>query len=76
MPKKKSAKKKSGKQKVAGRKKTIREKKRIQRKKPTRSMEPSENMSAQIHQGIPSEAQPEPARRFPEDDAEYGGEES
>jgi hypothetical protein len=74
MPKKKSAKKKSGKQKFAGRKKTIREKKRIQRKKPTRSMEPGENMSAQIHQGVVPEAQPEPARRFPVDDAEYGEE--
>jgi hypothetical protein len=78
MRKKKPAKKKSGKKKFASQKKTVRRvrrKKSIQRKKPARFMEPSGNTSAQIHQGVALEAngQSEP-RRFPESDAEYGGE--
>jgi hypothetical protein len=74
MPKKKSAKKKSGNRKPAGRKNTIRRKKPILRKKPTRSMKSLETTSAQIHQGVAPEAQPEPTRQSPGDDAEYGGE--
>jgi hypothetical protein len=66
--------KRPDKKKSARRQKTTRRKKPIQRKRPTRFMEPSENTSAQIHQGVAAEAQPEPARRFPEDDAEYGEE--
>jgi len=74
MRKKKSAKKKPGKRKPSRLKRSIRAKEPIQRKRPTRFMEPTENMSAQIHQGVEPEPQPGPARRFPEDDAEYGGE--
>jgi len=70
MSKKKPARKKSVSGKAASRRK-----KRIQRKS-TRFMETSGDKSAQIHQGVVSDAnsQSTPVRRFPEDDAEYGGE--
>jgi hypothetical protein len=71
MPRKKFDKKKS-----ASLKKANRRKKPIQREKPTHPKVPSGNLSAQIHQGVGLEdgSQSKPARRFPEDDAEYGEE--
>jgi hypothetical protein len=70
MRKKKPIRKKSPSRKTASRRK-----KPIHRKKPTRFIETSGNTTAQIHQGVVSEdTQSEPARSFPENDAEYGEE--
>jgi hypothetical protein len=75
MRRRKPTRKRSAEKKPASRKTASRRKKPIHREKQTRFIERSENTSAQIHQGVVSEETPsEPARSFPENDAEYGEE--